>query len=32
MDFVVLGGGGWGTAVARLLAKRGHRTRLWVRD
>jgi len=31
MDFVVLGGGGWGTAVARLLAKKGHRTRLWVR-
>ena len=32
MDFVVLGGGGWGTAIARLLARKGHRTRLWVRD
>lgn len=32
MDFIVLGGGGWGTALARLLAKKGHRTRLWVRD
>jgi len=32
MDFVVLGGGGWGTAIARLLARKGHRTRLWLRD
>jgi len=32
MDFIVLGGGGWGTAIARLLARKGHRTRLWVRD
>ncbi|MGQ9478122.1 MAG: NAD(P)H-dependent glycerol-3-phosphate dehydrogenase [Candidatus Bipolaricaulia bacterium] len=32
MDFLVLGGGGWGTAIARLLARKGHRTRLWVRD
>ena len=32
MDFAVLGGGGWGTAIARLLAQKGHRTRLWVRD
>ncbi|MCR4405004.1 MAG: NAD(P)-dependent glycerol-3-phosphate dehydrogenase [Candidatus Acetothermia bacterium] len=32
MDFVVLGGGGWGTAIARLLARKGHRTSLWVRD
>ena len=32
MDFVVLGGGGWGTAIARLLARKGHHTRLWVRD
>lgn len=28
----MLGGGGWGTAIARLLARKGHRTRLWVRD
>jgi glycerol-3-phosphate dehydrogenase (NAD(P)+) len=32
VDFLVLGGGGWGTALARLLARKGHRTRLWVRD
>lgn len=32
MDFAVLGGGGWGTAIARLLARKGHRTSLWVRD
>jgi len=32
MDFIVLGGGGWGTATARLLAQKGHQTRLWVRD
>lgn len=32
MEFAVLGGGGWGTAIARLLARKGHRTRLWVRD
>jgi glycerol-3-phosphate dehydrogenase (NAD(P)+) len=31
VDFVVLGGGGWGTAIARLLAREGHRTSLWVR-
>lgn len=28
----MLGGGGWGTAIARLLARKGHKTRLWVRD
>lgn len=28
----MLGGGGWGTAIARLLARKGHQTRLWVRD
>jgi glycerol-3-phosphate dehydrogenase (NAD(P)+) len=32
MDFIVLGGGGWGTAIARLLAIKGHNTKLWVRD
>jgi glycerol-3-phosphate dehydrogenase (NAD(P)+) len=32
MDFVVLGGGGWGTAIARLFARKGHQTKLWVRD
>ena len=32
MKFAVLGAGGWGTAVARLLANHGHDTMLWARD
>lgn len=32
MRFAVLGAGGWGTAVARLLANQGHSTLLWARD
>ena len=32
MRFAVLGAGGWGTAVARLLANAGHDTLLWARD
>lgn len=32
MRFAVLGAGGWGTAMARLLARSGHETVLWVRD
>ena len=32
MKFAVLGAGGWGTAVARLLANRGHETVLWARN
>jgi len=32
MRFGVLGAGGWGTALARLLANAGHQTTLWVRD
>jgi len=32
MRFSVLGAGGWGTAVARLLANAGHNTLLWARD
>ncbi|MFC2079101.1 NAD(P)H-dependent glycerol-3-phosphate dehydrogenase [Candidatus Bipolaricaulota bacterium] len=32
MNFAVLGGGGWGTAIARLLANHGHETVLWARD
>lgn len=32
MNFAVLGAGGWGTAVARLLANHGHDTALWARD
>lgn len=32
MNTVVLGGGGWGTAMARLLARKGEETCLWVRD
>lgn len=32
MNFAVLGAGGWGTAVARLLATHGHETVLWARD
>jgi len=31
MRFAVLGAGGWGTAVARLLAIAGHNTSLWAR-
>ena len=32
MNTVVLGGGGWGTAVARLLARQGQPIWLWVRS
>ena len=32
MRTVVIGGGSWGTAVARLLARAGHRTTLACRD
>ena len=32
MKFSVLGAGGWGTAIARLLANAGHETTLWARD
>lgn len=32
MNWAVLGAGGWGTAVARLLAAQGHPTVLWARD
>ncbi len=32
MNFSVLGAGGWGTAVARLLANHGHETVLWARN
>ena len=32
MRFSVIGAGGWGTAVARLLAREGHETTLWARD
>jgi len=32
MRFSVLGAGGWGTAIARLLANAGHDTLLWARD
>lgn len=32
MKFAVLGAGGWGTAVARLLANHGHDTVLWARN
>ncbi|MCX7750146.1 MAG: NAD(P)-dependent glycerol-3-phosphate dehydrogenase [Candidatus Bipolaricaulota bacterium] len=32
MRWTVLGGGGWGTAIARLLARRGEPTTLWVRS
>ena len=28
----VLGGGSWGTALAALLAKKGHQVRLWARE
>ena len=29
MNIVVLGSGGWGTAIAMLLIKNGHRVTLW---
>ena len=32
MRFSVVGAGGWGTAIARLLAKNEHETLLWDRD
>ena len=32
MRFAVVGAGGWGTAVARLLANAGHETLLWARE
>ena len=28
----VIGAGSWGTALARLLAMKGHRVRLWARE
>ncbi len=28
----VVGGGSWGTALAQLLAQKGHRVKLWVRE
>jgi len=32
MDVLVVGGGAWGTTLASILAERGNRTRLWVRE
>ena len=32
MQVAVLGAGSWGTALASLLARNGHRTVLWGRD
>ncbi len=32
MKFGVVGAGGWGTAIARLLARAGHQAVLWTRD
>jgi len=32
MRFSVVGAGGWGTAIARLLANAGHNTLLWARE
>jgi len=32
MSFAVLGAGGWGTAIARLLANQNHPTTLWARN
>src|SRR6185436_3339669 len=32
MPVAVLGAGGWGTALGRLLAGRGREVRLWARD
>src|SRR4051812_42308023 len=32
MDITVVGAGSWGTALARVLAQKGHRTTLWGRS
>ncbi len=32
LDISVLGAGSWGTAIANLLAKKGHKVTLWVRS
>lgn len=32
MDVGVIGAGSWGTAIARLLGQKGHRTVLWARN
>lgn len=32
MDIAVLGGGNFGTAIANIVARNGHRTHLWMRD
>jgi glycerol-3-phosphate dehydrogenase (NAD(P)+) len=32
MEITVIGAGGWGTALARLLALKGHEVHWWVRD
>jgi glycerol-3-phosphate dehydrogenase (NAD(P)+) len=32
VQVAVIGGGSWGTALAALLAKKGHATRLWARE
>lgn len=31
MNYAIIGAGGWGTALARLLARKGSRVRLWAR-
>jgi glycerol-3-phosphate dehydrogenase (NAD(P)+) len=31
MNFAIIGAGGWGTALARLLARKGSPVRLWAR-
>ena len=32
MDIGVIGAGSWGTALARVLAMKGHRVTLWARE
>ena len=32
MHIAVLGGGSWGTALADMLARKGERVRLWIRN
>ena len=32
MEVAIVGGGNFGTAIANIIARNGHTTRLWMRD